>query len=288
MNNVVISNKLLLLLLLHKLILLVTITNNNIATKMSKANRSTSSSSSSSSFEEENKKQSPVTSPKSILSKGKKKGKESTDNLDINNKKPNKRAVTFTEPVTASVKAKKQQEDTAQRPKNSGRRWSVDDEVLLMDGLDHDINIEQISETLGRTVRSLKCRLCLMAERELVKADYFTTLDNITGEDICHGYYTTMDEVLKYRHLNTVRQERRAAKLVAKHNISENLRQLNDGLYLRVAAIPNSKLAADSAQMQMLHEKIIELQQCINNLSEQLNERNERNDGRKSPKSFKV
>ena len=167
-------------------------------------------------------------------------------------------------------------------PTNAGKRWDDKQEEFLLNHLKKTLSRVEVAESMGRTKRSIDYRLCLMAERDLEAMDFFgKNPDQTEGESVCESYCTSLDEVVKYRTYQNTRKEHRAAKILAKHNVDGLLRQLDDGLYIKVAAIPSTKSIKEQLQITELNRKIHYLQQSIEMLQVQL----AKADGRQSDKS---
>lgn len=168
-------------------------------------------------------------------------------------------------------------------PTNAGKRWDDKQEEFLLNHLKKTLSRVEVAKCMGRTTRSIDYRLCLMAERDLEAMDFFgKNPDTDEGQSICESYCTSLEEVEKYRTYQNTRKEHRAAKILAKHNVDGLLRQLDDGLYIKVATIPSTKSIRDQLQITVLNRKIEYMQQSIEMLQAQLGKA----DGSSSDKSM--
>jgi hypothetical protein len=159
-------------------------------------------------------------------------------------------------------------------PANSGKRWNDDDEETLSVAAQNGTSLKEIADVLGRTLRSIEYRVFYLIETKLRAKGYFDNL--VEHEDdveyLCNDFHTTVEAFKKYLDFNKMRKERRAAQVLAKHDVANALRQLHDGLYIKVAHVPSSKELKEQVHVKDLNAKIDQLQEHVAKLSQQLHD----------------
>ena len=169
---------------------------------------------------------------------------------------------------------------TNKRPHNAGRRWDLDQELHLLGSLKTDcMSRAEIARTMGRTTHAIDYRLCLLAEAALVGINFFTFPEKYFNEGtvICNTYFTSIEEVTKYREYQNVRRQSHKAKMLVKHNIDGLLREFEGDLYIKVSNIPNTTSIRTQMEITQLNAKIFELQGTVELLQKQLASNNTNN-----------
>ena len=188
--------------------------------------------------------------------------------------KKNAREEDSDDEITDNIVNNQKNPESKERPPNAGKRWTDKEEAAMIKAFEKGSNVGYIAELFGRTERSIEYRAFHLIETELFALGYLENPSEYEGdiESICGKYRTTPDTFFRYVNLNNMRKERRAAHVLAKHNVADAIRQLDDGLYIKVAHVPSTKELREQMQIKDLNSKIEQLQAQVAALMSQLQE----------------